>query len=699
MKSPIKSYFKVLPKNSSLTSFNNTGRSGSSNLSKSTNHTAKHSFKDIFDKNKNQIFDYPTIKKANKNKEINLGQFLFIFNEDSSEEIKNSNEIIKKLSAWDIEHLDDQDKSKQKYFKTLKEKTKNELMTSHPIESVGISLLLKTSQEMKAKEKSIQTEKEKETNKDKDKGKSKYKSNHSFNFNVFSKPSNIEEDKVSTTKSNQKIELAVMNDLDQPNYFRKLLREQIKIENNQREELKKIFQSLLVLKLKKNKMKRIIDDSYILLDEARQETTLTLDLLNDRKNTVNKRYEAFIHHPISPLKELDEEQKRREYEEALAEKNKSRYRQRRINKAVVIDNGVQSESTVAKKDSVKSKQRIFLDEYQIFKKKKKTMLEIYEEKMKIHHQYLEIIQNLDGQIRKYTDQFELIKKELTTMIDKNKEEVETVAKEHFNYQLLFQTKSKDQRNYYLQILNQGLDTRSEGLSWVIKRLIELNVTLENYHFPNFMDSEQIDYLLEISRLGFESYQLKVILKTLKNRQRKIFEEETSNRVNKINSYAIKIEQEKNKIGEVEKKEPYIEKYHQKIKSICEKHENLFKNQLENKIEEKHVTSIVKNIKDKLFESAGIGKSFVNDKDENVVKFMVKNEKQKEFFDDIIMLRQRIREIDLYYKVMFKEQSLAFKQKFYFIRQKQNDKAAVYYDTIYSALFGTNLIEINEQDFL
>lgn len=702
MKNSIRSYFKILPKSSSLKSFNKTARSGSSTMSKSTNYTIKHSYGDLLEKNKTHKYNIPIIKQSNKPRELNIGQFFFVFGEDSSGDIKNSNDIMKKLTAWDIEHLDDQDESKQKYLKSLKETTRNILLTPRPIESVGISLLLKTSQEMKAKEK----EKER-------KERMAAKAHHLFNLNTNLKiifffnydvflgyANKIEEKNESIIKSEQKLEIAVKNDLNQPNYFRRLLRDQIKIENDQREELRSLYQTLLILKLKKNKYKRIIDDAYILLDEARLETALTLDLLNDRRSAVNKRYQAFIHQPINPIKELDEEQKRREYEEALAEKMKSnRYRQRKMNK-LVFNNDNGSQSTIARRVSGKSRQSNHLDEYQIFKKKKKTLLEIYDEKMKIHQQYNDIIQELNSQTLKHTDQFASIKKELTEIVNKNKEEVESLAKEHFNNTLLFQTKIKDQQKYYLQILKQGLDTRNEGLSWVIKRLFELNMTLENRHFPNFLDSEQIDYLLNISRLGFESYQLKLILKTLKNRQRKIFEKQTINRVNKINSYANKVEQEKNKIiGKVEKKEPYIEKYHQKIIFICSRNKDIFKNQLESKIEEKHITSIVRGIKESLLEYAVNGKNFVNEKEESVVKFMIENEKQKEFFDDIIALRRIIKEIDFFYKAMFKEQSQAFKQKFYFIRQKQSDKAAVYYDNIYNALFGTNLIEINEQDFL
>jgi hypothetical protein len=78
---------------------------------------------------------------------------------------------------------------------------------------------------------------------------------------------------------------------------------------------------------------------------------------------------------------------------------------------------------------------------------------------------------------------------------------------------------KDQRNYYTDILKKGIDVRSEGLCWVVKKLIELNAHLDASMFPKNLDHEQVDYILTFSYKLIEIQQLKVILRVLKDKQK------------------------------------------------------------------------------------------------------------------------------------------------------------------------------------
>ena len=77
---------------------------------------------------------------------------------------------------------------------------------------------------------------------------------------------------------------------------------------------------------------------------------------------------------------------------------------------------------------------------------------------------------------------------------------------------------KEQKSYFLNILQIGYDVRAFGLVWVVKRLIELNCLLEYSMFPKFLDNFQIDYIITLAYKQIELSQLKVILKVLKERQ-------------------------------------------------------------------------------------------------------------------------------------------------------------------------------------
>jgi hypothetical protein len=111
-------------------------------------------------------------------------------------------------------------------------------------------------------------------------------------------------------------------------------------------------------------------------------------------------------------------------------------------------------------------------------------------------------------IAKYNQRVEDMKKE----INDTQQQLQTLK---FTLNFLL----KDQRNYYLDILKKGIDVRSEGLCWVVKKLIELNSHLDHSMFPKNLDHEQIDYILTLSYKHVEIQQLKGILKVLKEKQK------------------------------------------------------------------------------------------------------------------------------------------------------------------------------------
>ena len=114
----------------------------------------------------------------------------------------------------------------------------------------------------------------------------------------------------------------------------------------------------------------------------------------------------------------------------------------------------------------------------------------------------------------------------------------------------------------------------------------------------------------------------------------------------------------------------------KLEDIYIRHHQLMKSSIQNKIEENEVLTIVETIKRKLCSFAYCPKSkkssFWTDEEDNnnVVRFLLEHEKQKEYFEDILVLRARIKELDSFiHKLIIKEVE-SFKEKFKYIKKEE-----------------------------
>jgi len=94
--------------------------------------------------------------------------------------------------------------------------------------------------------------------------------------------------------------------------------------------------------------------------------------------------------------------------------------------------------------------------------------------------------------------FEKRIKDLSTEVTDVKKKITYAEIDIRLYSVHFDSMVKDQTTYYLEILFNGIDVRYEGLIWVVKRLVELNTTLDYSYFPKVLDNEQIDYLINVN---------------------------------------------------------------------------------------------------------------------------------------------------------------------------------------------------------
>lgn len=110
-----------------------------------------------------------------------------------------------------------------------------------------------------------------------------------------------------------------------------------------------------------------------------------------------------------------------------------------------------------------------------------------------------IQQNLEHKILDYKN----LKDELNTNIaDKSQEIADLDARVHQIKENLKLVK-RTQVNHYLGLLKEGVDTRNDGLEWIIKALWRLNFQLKRPMFPSFLDDEAVANLLEFAKMSCE----------------------------------------------------------------------------------------------------------------------------------------------------------------------------------------------------
>ena len=330
-------------------------------------------------------------------------------------------------------------------------------------------------------------------------------------FSVFDKDYDPKKYKpiIKKEKDKKKEEEEKINKFKEKDYLIQFQKEQRRIEIVRKDEIAILYKNIIINKLKKKKFIEVLDQTYRLLDKARTEYSLSVDILKERIKSVQKYYNAFIV-SVDTTKNF-------ESKKTLHTKSSSI----NMNNSTMENEG----------------------DYSRRKQAKKTGLDIYEEKIKKYREYLIILEDINKEIKNYDDKFALIQSDLNSLLKISSDKIEELTISTRQLKYIYKELNNQQTQYYLNILKKGTDTRTEGLSWVVKRLMELNIPIDSSIFPGYLDQEQIDYIIQISKLGFESAQLKQILESLRDRQNGIkiegkyfcgFEEkETQKYVNKF----------------------------------------------------------------------------------------------------------------------------------------------------------------------
>ena len=120
-------------------------------------------------------------------------------------------------------------------------------------------------------------------------------------------------------------------------------------------------------------------------------------------------------------------------------------------------------------------------------------------------------------------------------------DIKRIEEEMLYYKQVNNELIKEHRNYYMDILKNGFDSRNEGMIWCVRNLLELQTNLEYHHFPKFLTHEEIDFLLKKADMSLEGKQLKIIMAILKKKQSEIASKDNINKLNEASELLSKKE--------------------------------------------------------------------------------------------------------------------------------------------------------------
>jgi hypothetical protein len=318
------------------------------------------------------------------------------------------------------------------------------------------------------------------------------------------------------------------------------------------------------------------------------------------------------------------------------------------------------------------------------------------------------ISSIDSEKKKEIDE---IKKEYNVQfeeIDKRKKLLETemkiISNELDYYKNINEELQKEYRIYYLDILKKGNDCRKDGLVWVVKNLLELQINLEYHHFPKYLSHEQINYLKSLARLILEENELKIILKVLKKKQKdnrdnenieymNLFETLTNKQYNKYKDE--KINKEKKEIKEKKRYEEEImiikKEIDKKFSKVYKNNEEVLKVFLGKSLEEEKLQNILYYIKKALYNDENI---FQYENKTSLIDAFIGKTKNKDLFELIIKITKRLYEIEQKMKNMIKKEKENYLEYYNNIKgiRSQSINYVYHKEMIKRCLFG-NKIEL------
>ena len=425
-----------------------------------------------------------------------------------------------------------------------------------------------------------------DSNEIKYKGNNKHKSNDLNNKNIINK-NKIED--IFTNLLNKKNEDKKNNDF----YPHKIMKEKLKYE-------KELHQKLFFL----NNL--LFNKKYI-----KEEKKKELDKLYEAKNKLiieyNENFKIDIKQYWIRYDEYDYNYKKRK-ELLNTEMNKERKSMKK--------------TTTIKSDYLS----LQLKNMEYLKNNNITSLnnEMIKKQKQLKNEYIE-------KFKKINEQKDSLEKEIKII------NYELEYYKHVNDELL-----REYKSYYIEILKKGADIRKDGLLWVVKNLIELQINLEYQHFPKYLTHEQIDFLKKMAYIILEENELKIIISVLKKRQSDERMNDNIKRMNLVDELMNDGKDESNKLNE---NNDIRNQINQKFSKIYKNNQNALKFTFDKNKENLKIKNILIQIKKGLY-SIGDNlnrnnNNFIKENKNNILNAFIGKTKDKDLFSLILSIRNRL----------------------------------------------------------
>ena len=303
---------------------------------------------------------------------------------------------------------------------------------------------------------------------------------------------------------------------------------------------------------------------------------------------------------------------------------------------------------------------------------------------------------LEIELKKKKENYFQRMKELEIEKEQKQKEIKNIDEELEFYKYVNNVLIDEHKQYYLNILKNGYDTRAEGLIWVVRNLLELQINLEYHHFPKFLTHEEIDFLIKRADISLESKQLKIIMKILRKKQLELKQKENLNKLNEVNLFIAK--KKNNNDSDSEKLYYSNIEYNNtlmKVKAeIDKKFINLYSRNIdmlnrinaERGIEEAKIIELIKSLREGLF-----GRFKTDKNEKQIFKIFKSNNLTRKIFSLLLYIRKRLDVLQYVNEKLIQEQIKIFKEKEIHNDEINNSiRAYMQNELVKKCLFGTSI---------
>ena len=308
---------------------------------------------------------------------------------------------------------------------------------------------------------------------------------------------------------------------------------------------------------------------------------------------------------------------------------------------------------------------------------------------------LEVKKHIEELQTDYKNRYKVVKDQIKVI----EEEINIIINELNYYKQVNEELIREHRTYYMNILKKGKDYRKEGLVWVVKNLLELQIHLEYQHFPKYLTHEQIDYLINLANLLLEQSELIIIIKVLKKKQKTSNMDENIKVFSMLDKYMEKHTQQSNNennfmIGDIQEKINgnysrtmlnIIQDIDKKFYKVYKNNKEVMKEFLEKNEEEIKLRNALMHIKKGLYNSD----KFIEENQNSILDAFMCSTKNKDFFSFILKINNRLSQLEKIIYNIIKNEKENFNEQIKKINNSGNKNfdTNFYKDVVKKSLFG------------